>query len=113
MDIWFTNSRTRKLFSSQKSLTKKFGDQMGERICKRLTDLSACSNFREAFSIPGHLHPLTGSGDGQFAMYLVHPNRLILEPANEPLPFIDDEKTQLDYDRIDEITINGVVDYHH
>ncbi len=112
MDIWFTSARTQKLFSAKNNLAKKYGDKMATRIWQRLADLKACANFREAFSVPGRLHPLKGGGDGQFAMDLVHPNRLILEPANEPLPFVDEEKRQLDYDSIVEIEIAGVVDYH-
>ena len=112
MKIWFTNSRTKKLFSSKNNLAKKYGDEMAKKIWQRIADLKACATFRVAYSIPGRLHPLTGSGDGKFAMDLVHPCRLILEPSNEPLPHIDDKKTQLDYDQIDEITIVGVIDYH-
>ena len=75
-------------------------------------DLKACSTFREAFSIPGRLHPLKGGVAGKFAMDLVHPYRLIIAPANEPLPFLNEEETQLDFDKIDEIELVGVVDYH-
>ena len=112
MEIWFTSAKTRKLFSSKKTLAKRYGDRMADRIAQRIADLTACTAFREAFSIPGRLHPLKGSGSGGFALDLVHPYRLIIAPANEPLPFSDEEETQLDFDRIDEIEVVGVVDYH-
>jgi proteic killer suppression protein len=112
MEIWFTNAKTHKVFDSRKSLAKKYGDQMASRIVQRVTDLKACKTFREAFSIPGRLHPLKGGSTRNFALDLVHPYRLIIAPANEPLPFSDVEETQLNFDRIDEIEVIGVVDYH-
>lgn len=112
MHIWFTNNKVQKLFNSEKALRKKYGERMATLIGVRLAGLSACSSFQVAFEIPGKLHPLSGSGSGQFAMNLVHPQRLIIEPANEPLPYLEDDENSLDYKQIDEVEIIGVIDYH-
>ena len=112
MEIWFTNSSTEKLFNSEKKLRKKYGDRMAKLIMQRMTDLKACANFDIALALPGRLHPLVGSGDGWFAMDLVQPNRLVISPANDPLPYRNDEKTELDFAAIDEIEVVGVDDYH-
>ena len=112
MEIWFASSKAEKLFSNEKKLKKKFGVRMAGVIMLRLTDLAGCENFKVAFSIPGRLHPLVGDMGGLFAMDLVQPHRLLLSPANKPLPMLDGKEGGIDYQKVDEIEITGVIDYH-
>ena len=55
-------------------------------------------------------HMLVGNRQGQYAVDLVHPLRLILEPRHDPVPVRDDGG--IDTDRVTSITILEVVDYH-
>ena len=112
MNIWFANSKSKKLFSSEKKLKRKFGDRMADVIMLRLVDLAGCENFKVAFLIPGRMHPLVGKLKGCFAMDLIQPHRLVLSPANEPLPRISGPNSEVDYEQVDEIEIAGVIDYH-
>lgn len=59
---------------------------------------------------PTRRHMLGGSRQGQYAVDLVHPFRLILEPRHNPVPVRDDGG--IDTDRVTSITILEVVNYH-
>ena len=112
MDIWFGTSKASKLFKSRTKLVKKHGDRMADLIEERLASLRACQNFQEAFVVPGRLHPLSGSGDGWFAMDLVHPFRLVIAPGNDPVPVKEGAENEIDFEKVDEAEVIGVIDYH-
>lgn len=59
---------------------------------------------------PERRHQLIGRREGQYAVDLVHPHRLVFEPANEPLPQTEDGG--IDVKRVTAIMILDVVDYH-
>jgi proteic killer suppression protein len=53
---------------------------------------------------------LTQDRKGQLAVDLVHPRRLVFEPANDPVPAKADGG--VDWSKVTEIVILEVVDYH-
>jgi proteic killer suppression protein len=55
-------------------------------------------------------HPLKGDRDGQFALDLVHPQRLLFEPANETIPRLEDGG--IDWSQVTQICIIWIGDYH-
>lgn len=55
-------------------------------------------------------HPLTGDRMGQWSVALKYPFVLLFEPANEPLPKLDDGG--LDLERITAVRVLGVENYH-
>ena len=59
---------------------------------------------------PDRMHQFTGDRDEQFAVYLVHPYRLIFEPDHDPLPRRKDGG--IDLRRVTAITVMEVIDYH-
>ena len=59
---------------------------------------------------PMRLHQLTGNREGQFAVDLAHPYRLIFAPNHKPLPTKEDGG--LDRGKVTAIVILEVVDYH-
>ena len=61
-------------------------------------------------SPPMRLHQLTGNREGQFAVDLAQPHRLVFAPNHEPVPTREDGG--LDRGRITSIVILEVVDYH-
>lgn len=112
MEIEFKDKKKANLFGNRKKLVQCYGDRMADKIEQRLEDLASCAHLKMAFSLPGRLHALCGDWAGHFAMDLVHPHRLVFRPANDPLPYLDEEQTQLDQKRIDIIRIVEVIDYH-
>ena len=59
---------------------------------------------------PDRRHPLRGEREGQFAVDLVHPHRLVFKPSHEPLPRKADGG--IDTEQVTAITILDVIDYH-
>lgn len=88
---------------------KEYGDR-AKALGTRLDDLAAIESLDEAFLLPGHFEPLSGDLAGQYSMRLSGNWRLILEPANNPIPRKPDGGHDLK--RVTAIRILGVVDYH-
>ncbi len=59
---------------------------------------------------PDRLHLLSSNRKGQYAVGLVHPYRLNLEPNHDPIPLKPDGG--IDKDRVTSITVIEVTDYH-
>ncbi len=111
MNIVFPNTRLAGEFNNIKQLTRQYGPDNARRIRRRLDDLRAASNLAEMHTLfGGRLHPLVGDLAGQFALDLRHPQRLIFEPADEPLPLKPDGG--LDWSLVSAVRILSVEDYH-
>lgn len=61
-------------------------------------------------TLPGRCYELIGNKSGQLSLDLVHPYRLIIKPANNPIPKKDDGG--LDWRKITAIKIIGVENTH-
>ena len=59
---------------------------------------------------PERCHPLKAEREGQFAVDLVYPRRLVFKPNHEPVPQKDDGG--IDPAKVTSIIIIEVVDYH-
>lgn len=111
MNIVFPNARLAGEFNNIKQLTRQYGPDNARRIRRRLDDLRAAANLAEMHMLfGGRLHPLTGDLAGQYALDLRHPQRLIFEPADEPLPQKPDGG--LDWSLVSAVRILRVEDYH-
>lgn len=55
-------------------------------------------------------HELSGGLDGQLAVDLVHPKRLVFRPDHDPVPTKPDGG--LDWTRVTRVLVTEVVDYH-
>lgn len=89
----------------------KLGPRMADKLQLRLTQLSAVESLEDMRLIPGaRCHELVGNLDGWIAVDLVHPDRLVFLPANDPLPKKDDGG--LDWSVVTAICIEGIGDYH-
>ncbi len=111
MEIVFPNDRLAREFSDTKTLVRHYGAENAQRIRRRLDDLRAADNLATMrLLFGGRLHPLTGDLAGRFALDVRHPQRLIFEPADEPLPRLDDGS--LDWTRVLRVRILRVEDYH-
>jgi plasmid maintenance system killer protein len=108
--ILYADKRLEKEFNDHRLLVKRHGAIQAKRIEQRLSDLSAAQNLEVMRSLPGRCHELTGNLKGYLALDLVHPQRLIIEAANEPAPSRPDGG--LDWSLVTEIRIIRIEDYH-
>jgi len=110
LNIIFADSKLERESNSAKSLVRRHGPVQAKIIQRRLVQLQAATVLDDMRSVPGRFHPLTADRLGQFAMDLDGPHRLILEPADEPLPRLADGG--LDLAKVTVVRILGVEDYH-
>ena len=111
MEILFKTSKLRKTLSSESLLVREFGEENARVIMRRMVLLGAADCLAD---IPGkkptRRHPLSGKRKGQFAIDAKHPFRILLEPAQDPVPIRDDGS--VDLLKVTSIRILGVEDYH-
>jgi proteic killer suppression protein len=111
MDIIFKDQKFEEQYNNQKLLVRKHGTDMAKRIRRRLDDLRAVSVLEDMRSLfPGRCHELRHNRAGQLSLDLVHPYRLIFEPANDPIPKKPDGG--IDWTQVTAIRILGIDDTH-
>ena len=111
MDIAFRTRKLKRIFNSTKALHKTYGTRMAKAITIRLAILKAAKTLEQVPATPpDRRHRLRGDRDGQYAVDLVHPYRLIFEPNPDPLPRRADGG--IDAKKVSAITIIEVIDYH-
>lgn len=79
-------------------------------VLRRIQSLLAATTLGDLRNAPGRLHPLAGDRAGQFAMSITAVRRLVFEPTENPPPLLPDGG--LDIDRVTEVRVLEVVDYH-
>jgi proteic killer suppression protein len=112
MDIAFSTPKLRKIFNAEKELVREYGPEQARIIMRRMSVLRAANNLEEVSPLPPERrHELSGDRNGQFAVDLKQPSRLIFKPNHEPVPLKDDGGYYLR--QITAITIMGIAkDYH-
>ncbi len=110
MDITFKNNKLENIFNSSRLLNKEFG-QNADKIRKRMAVLKAASSLAQVpHQKPIRCHGLIGKREGEFAVDLKHPYRLVFKPNHDPLPRKNDGG--IDLMKVTSITILAVEDYH-
>lgn len=84
--------------------TKNVGDRNAYVFVQRIQEIEAADNLAILDSLPGRLHALHGSSKGQYALDLVHPKRLVIQPLLE--------EGQISPNQATKAMIIGIVDYH-
>ena len=111
VDIAFRTRRLEKIFNSERELRRAFGERMVRVIAMRLAVLKAAKSLAMVPATrPERRHQLQHDRDGQYAVDLVHPHRLVFEPNHDPLPKKADGG--IDIEQVNAITIIDVIDYH-
>lgn len=110
MEILFSTDALRKKCSNLNLMIRHWGPKQARRLGQRLDDLRAAPCLETIFRLPGRCHPLRGELKGKFSLDLEHPQRLIFEAADDPLPRKSDGG--LDYGNIRAVRIIGVKDTH-
>lgn len=110
MDITFRTKKLEKQFNSGAQLQKDYG-LLSKRIMARMGVLKAASNLSVVPIVPPErCHALGADRQGQFAVDLNHPHRLVFEPNHDPIPLKEDGG--VDLTKVTAITIIKVIDYH-
>lgn len=111
MDITFATNKLGKIFAQEKALVRKYGPKMAKTIMIRMTVLknARCLELVPT-APPPRRHQLTGDRDGEFAVDLVHPKRLVFRPYHDPVP--ETEDGGIDASNVTAIEILEIVDYH-
>jgi len=111
VDIIFSSTKQKKEFNDHSRLVRRQGDRRTRLIARRLAQLRAAINLNEIGSLlPARCHELTGNLKGKLSVDLDHPYRLIIEPANDPVPLKEDGG--LDWQRVTAIRIVRIEDTH-
>ncbi len=111
MNIAFRTRKLEKTFNEAVGLRKTYGERTAKVIMMRMAVLKAARNLSSVPATPPERrHLLRGNRDEQFAVDLVHPQRLVFEANHAPLPRRADGG--IDIERVTSITILDVIDYH-
>jgi proteic killer suppression protein len=99
-----------KLMNDDRALARKYGSRQADLVRQRLDDLQAVPCLEIMYMLPGRCHQLSGDQAGEFSVDLVHPQRLIFEPADDPPALLKDGG--VDRRRVKAVRILGVEDTH-
>jgi plasmid maintenance system killer protein len=110
VDILFQNRKLEKICNSDSLLKQTYGIVCSKKIRRRLDEFRAAENLEVLRSLPQvRCHELKGNREGTLAVDLEHPQRLIFESANDPIPRKPDGG--LDWMGITAIRVLSVEDY--
>lgn len=111
MEIIFRTKKLEKECNSQKLLIQRHGYQRARLIRRRLDDLRAAPTLETVRYLPqARCHELKGNLSGLLSVDLDHPYRLLLRPANDPVPRKIDGG--LDWGKVSAIEVLRVEDTH-
>jgi proteic killer suppression protein len=111
VEFTFSSTKLAKLCSSHDQMVRQFGLQMARRLEMRLQQLEAAASLADLRQLPQvRAHELIGNRDEQISLDLVHPFRLILQVANDPVPRL--VEGGLDWGSVTSVTVLEVTDTH-
>ena len=111
MIVHYKSRTLQKACTSEKAMKQRWGAQMSRVLRRRLGELEAAVTLADIARIPAaRCHELTGRRQGDLAVDLVHPYRLIFRPNLDPVPTKPDGG--LDWSEVTGILVSDVVDYH-
>lgn len=111
VNIVFKGERLREDVLDPKKRRRRWGPDTAKALARRLDELRAAENLEVLRSLPqAKCHELKGDRQGELAVRLTGPWRLVFEPANEPPPVKADGG--LDWSKVTSVRVTEVVDYH-
>ena len=104
MEIYFKNKKTEKVFNNFRTLSQKHGTRQAKKAIQRINEFTAAESLNDILILraPG-LHSLSGKLKDFWAVYLIHPFRLVFEP-------IDGDTVELK--TVTKVKIIEIIDYH-
>lgn len=107
MDIYYKNKQINKICNQSQVAITKLGSAMAKKLQQRMTELKAADVLSDISHLPpARLHELEGGRNGELAVDLKHPFRLVFK-SNDFRKGIPIDKT-----KVKAITIMEVIDYH-
>lgn len=86
MDITYKNRKIEKVCTDAKTAERTYGKEMSEKIHQRIDEITAADTVEMMIQFHiGRCHPLSQNRKGQYAVDLVHPNRLVFEKNGEEI----------------------------
>ena len=80
LQIEYNNRALEKVCTDAQEARKKYGQKMAEKIQQRIGEISAAPSVETLVQFKiGRCHALGGNRNGQYAMDLVHPYRLVFK----------------------------------
>lgn len=80
MDVKYRNKGIEKVCTNASVAEKKYGSNMAEKIHQRIDQIKAAESVEQMIQFKiGRCHPLHQNREGQYAVDLVHPQRLVFE----------------------------------
>ena len=108
MNILYKTDALEKLCTNKKEATRKLGQPGFKKLRTRMADIRAAQKVTEL--VAGNPEPLKGDRKGRFSLRLHGGDRLVFEPAHEPIPEKEDGST--DWSRVTAVRIVFIGDYH-
>ena len=111
MEILFKSRKMQKRMNSEAELVREYGKENARIIMRRMMVLHAAECLADVpRTPPDRCHQLSGKRKGQYAVDAKHPYRIIMRPANNPVPLLEDGS--IDVGHVTSIRILEVKDYH-
>ena len=84
MEVVYKTRALQKVCTDVQAASRKYGIKMAEVISMRVKQMKIAKNTEELLYLRiGRCHALKGDRNGQYAMDLIHPYRLIFERLGE------------------------------
>jgi len=104
MYITFINDKIKKFCEDNKLARRKLGDRCAKLLFQRIAEIRASDNLSTLHLLPGpRCHSLSSNRNGQYAVDLEHPKRLVF------LPIFDGELIEK---LVTDVVIIEIIDYH-
>lgn len=111
MLISFAKKKVAKTFNRERDLEKAYGKRQASVIKLRMAVLNAAAHLGMVPTRkPERCHELDGERKEQFAVDLVHPQRLVFRPDHDPVPRLGGGG--VDKSKVTAIVILDVINYH-
>jgi proteic killer suppression protein len=110
VEVYYEDQRLQRLMGNDARLQRKYGQQMASKIKQRVAELEAVDNVMDLRHLPGRWHELSADRTGQYSGDLVHPQRLIFEPADSPPP--QHPGGGIDWSLVTEVVVIEIADTH-
>lgn len=86
MVVEYNNKNIEKVCTNNSYAEKKYGTRMAELISTRIDQIKAADSVEEMLQFHiGRCHPLKGNRKNQYAVDLVHPQRLVFEKKGDEI----------------------------
>ncbi|MFW5828313.1 MAG: hypothetical protein ACOCU4_09475 [Alkalispirochaeta sp.] len=111
MKVTYANEKTRRLCEEEKAARKQFGDAAARQLHRRVRVLMEAERLSDIpHTPPPRLHLLSGYKEPTYGVVVHKGLRIVLEPADEPVPLLGDGG--VDKGNVRSVQIVTVEDYH-